>query len=262
MLKKTSIKSLYRITALTMAFLIFAVTGAQSYSLAAGAETLQRDQEAVTSSVENTNPGTITDETTFNTNQPQTDDQSQSQNNVEETPSNENYHNVNIGDFDIIGEDFPIEESKAVWVLPWVGWEIGKVIVWLAAGAAVGVTVVEGFVEAQAFVKELSKSKQQNKPKYYRVKFNKTHMYVGKPMTDQEAYDYLAKTPFNDIWTPDYNSARIIAAKFGTVDGPKAHNDTGYNDTRYWYHFHGVSPTYRTGHIFYGTGSLLGLRKR
>lgn len=87
-------------------------------------------------------------------------------------------------------------------------------------------------------------------------------MYVGKPLTDQEAYDYLKISPFNEIWTPDYNSGRIIAAKFGTVDGPKIHNDTGYNDTRYWWHFHGESKTFRTGHIFYGTASQLGKNPR
>ncbi|WP_339177617.1 hypothetical protein MHB43_21060 [Paenibacillus sp. FSL H8-0317] len=262
MFKKASLKSFFRITALTMAFLLFAVTGAQSYSLAAGVEKLQSDQEVVTSTEDNIVPETVADESSNITEDARTtDDESQSQSNVAESPSNENYHNVNIGDFDIIGEDVPLEESKVAWVLPWVGWEIGKVIVWLAAGAAVGVTVIEGFVEAKAFVSELTKSKQKDKPKYYRVKYDKLNLYVGAPLTDDQAFSIIS-SPYGEVWTPSYNDGRILAAKFAGKNGKiisENHSKKNYNDTRYFWHFHGEkSNGVRSGHIFQGTEGQMG----
>ncbi|WP_433744938.1 hypothetical protein [Paenibacillus amylolyticus] len=265
MFKKASLKSFFRITALTMAFLLFAVTGAQSYSLAAGVEKLQNDQETVTSTENNIVPETVPDESSNITEDARTDNESQSQSNVAETPSKENYHNVNIGDFDIIGKDVPLEESKVAWVLPWVGWEIGKVLVWLAAGAAVGVAVIDGFVEAKAFVSELTKSKQKDKPKYYTVKYDKNYMYVGSPLTDQQALDRVT-SPFGEVWTPNYNDARTLASKHasgGKIVGPENHYKTNYNDTRYFWHFHGQKPNgVRSGHIFYGTESQMGAIKK
>lgn len=45
--------------------------------------------------------------------------------------------------------------------------------------------------------------------------------------------------------------------------GPESHRAKGYNETYYYYHYHGGKDTSRQiGHIFYGTAGSLGLQKR
>lgn len=160
MLKKTSIKALFRITALTMAFLIFAVTGAQSYSLAAGAETLQRDQETVSSTVEGNSHEPTNNETPNITEEALNDE---TLNSDEETSLDESFHNVNVGDLEIMGEDTSFITPMAHPIV-WAGMGIGQLLGWLAGGAAAIVTITKfgvEVVEAANFLSEYNKSKRK-----------------------------------------------------------------------------------------------------
>jgi hypothetical protein len=270
---KASIKSFFRTTAMTLAFLIFIVTGAQSYSLAAGAETLQTDQEAVINTVESNIPEPTNDENP-NINEEEAPSE-EILNNEEETHSDENYHNVNIGDLNIIGEDTSPETSMFALPVIWAGMGIGKLVLWLAGGAATIVTVVkfgEEVVRVADFAKELSKSKQKDKPKYFKAKTDKEGMYIFNGLTESDAIQHLKKSSSNEIWTPLEADAKSLALKVATsfvgigsvkVIGPESHHGTGYNDTRYYLHYHGEKVgVFRTGHIFYDTVGRLGTNRR
>ncbi|WP_434752474.1 hypothetical protein [Paenibacillus amylolyticus] len=265
MLKKTSIKSLFRITALTMAFLIFAVTGAQSYSLAAGAETLQRDQEAVNSTVESNSPEPTNNETPNIIEEAPNDE---TLNNDEETSLDDNFQNVNVGDLEIVADDNPTVSPMALPLVVWAGMGIGQLLGWLAGGTAAVVTIVkfgENVVRVADFAAELRKSKEKEKPKYFTIFKDKQQIYIRKPLTEREAISFLKKSPNNEIWAPEHNDARGIALKIaiewvgGEVIGPENHFKKGTNDEKYYWHFHAKKGnTLRTGHIFYGVATQTG----
>ncbi|MCL6664186.1 hypothetical protein [Paenibacillus amylolyticus] len=265
MLKKVLIKSLFRITALTMAFLIFAVTGAQSYSSSAWAETLQRDQEAVTNTADNIVPEILTNEMSEMSNIIEEAPLiNESQDSIEETQSEENYHNVNIGDLDIIGEDISPEESKLViGALPWIGMNMGRLLGWLAGGAVAADVLVKSGLEVFEFAKELQKSKEKEKPKYFKVTITKKSLIIKEPLTEKQAIDFLSGTVGRDLWTPTYNDALGIASKVakeikGSVSDHHNHFLTGRKDSIYYNHFHAENVVFRTGHIFYGNTGLVG----
>lgn len=159
MLKRTSIKSLFRVTALTMAFFIFAVTGAQSYSLAAAAEVLQRDPGTESSTVENTISESFAEQ------DPEDNSIDQSENNTYGAVTDENYHSpADIDNLEIVGEDNSTVTPMAFPIVVWAGMGIGQLLGWLAGGAAVTVAIINGYVEAKEFVRELSKSKEKTHP--------------------------------------------------------------------------------------------------
>ncbi|GBF76673.1 hypothetical protein PA598K_05157 [Paenibacillus sp. 598K] len=91
-------------------------------------------------------------------------------------------------------------------------------------------------------------------------------LYVHAPLTEQGAVDYLLASTQNEVWTPNEKDAKALAMRIGQgrFRGPENHYRTGFNDTRYFYHYHGGDDRtfYQTGHIFYGTSSHLGLNKR
>ncbi|UPK46615.1 hypothetical protein [Paenibacillus pabuli] len=272
MLNKTSIKSLFRITALTMAFLIFAVTGAQSYSLAAGAETTQRDQEAVTSTAENIVPETLTDETSNIAEDTLFDE---SHRNTEETATDENYHTLDVGDLETMGEDNSPEASMFVLPIVWAGMGIGQLLGWLAGGTAAVVTIVkfgENVARVADFAAELRKSKQKDKPRYYKAKIDKQGMYIFKGLTDEEALKHLKDSSSNDVWTPLETDAKSLALKYAVsivgvgsikITEKESHHLTGFNDTRYYLHYHGEKiGIKRSGHIFYDSTGRMGVNPR
>ncbi|WP_405158493.1 hypothetical protein [Paenibacillus sp. FSL H8-0283] len=272
MLKKTSIKSLFRITALTMAFLIFAVTGAQSYSLAASAETLQGDQEAVNSTVESNSPEPTNNETPNITEEAPNDE---TLNNDEETSLDDNFHNVNVGDLEIMGEDTSPEASMFVLPIVWAGMGIGQLLGWLAGGTAAVVTIVkfgENVARVADFAAELRKSKQKDKPRYYKAKIDKQGMYIFKGLTDEEALKHLKDSSSNDVWTPLETDAKSLALKYAVsivgvgsikITEKESHHLTGYNDTRYYLHYHGEKiGIKRSGHIFYDSTGRMGVNPR
>ncbi len=190
--------------------------------------------------------------------------------------SNENVHNTTVTDntygLDSTEEFDPgIETGKVqptiVPVLPWVGMGIGQFLGWLAAGTAAGITIYKfgaEVVRVADFAKELSKNNKQDKPKYFKVKFDKEDLYVLAPIPDNEVVAYMLNGSSYDVWTPNMNDAKALAAKFGNVVGPENHYNTGYNDTKFFYHYHGkiTATQYRTGHIFYGTSYRLGINRR
>lgn len=244
-----------------MAFLIFAVTGAQSYSLAAGTETLQPNQESLHNTSEKTGQETLNDESSNLTEDFPLVDEGLIQNNFEETQLDENYHNVNIGDLDNTGDDVSLEASLAA--LPWIGMNLGRLLGWLAGGAVV-VDLTKTGMDVLEFSKELDKSKEKEKPKYFKVSKTKTTLIIKEPLTEQQAIDWLSDLPERDLWTPTYNDALNIASKVaklkrGKVTPSQNHfSPEGYKDTKYFNHFHAESVVFRTGHIWYGNTGLWG----
>ncbi|MBT2285178.1 hypothetical protein J7E78_16680 [Paenibacillus polymyxa] len=250
MLIKASIKSLFRITALTMAFLIFATTAAQSYSFAAELDSITNDQEAHTSSLQ--------EETAEET-----------QNSSGEIPTDDNYHNVNIGDLEFVGEELSPETSMIVGTLPWVGMNLGRLLGWLAGGVAVLDTIRLNGIEVTRvydFAIELARSKEKNKPKYFTATYRK-ELYIINAITEERAITLLEIDPTINIWTPTMGDARNLAKKVaaninGTITISENHWETGKNDTYYYHHFHAKKgQTWRSSHIFYGATGLLGKNK-
>lgn len=239
MFKKATIKSIFRITALSLALFVLFTSVLQPYSVSAQAE---QQASATQELMEN-----ISNAPTLEVNE------------------NANFHEINVGDLEFQGE-LDLNESKLVWV-PWAGLAIGEVITWLTglAAGAIAVHTIYKFgqdvVAVADFAAELSKSKQKDKPKYFAAKTDKTGLYILRPLQESEVVLYISNSS-NEVWTAYPSDARSLASKFKSVAGPENHFDTGYNDTPYYYHFHGVIGKVRTGHIFYGTSSRLGLHKR
>lgn len=123
---KTSIKSILRITTLTLAFLIFFVASAQTYSLAAGADSLNSVQEASTNKDENSSQEVTIEE---------------SQNSGEDVSNDETHTTVNVGELEEMGDEISPETSLIVPVLPWIGMGIGELLAWLGGGAAAGLAI-------------------------------------------------------------------------------------------------------------------------
>lgn len=237
---KKILKSFFRATALMLALVIVFVACVPSQSLAADLSTQENNQ--IIAGNKNTNSTTVTNVT------------------YELDPADDFIHTN-------IDKESTAAQPTIVPVLPWVGMGIGQFLGWLAAGAAAGITIYKfgtEVVRVADFAKELSKNNKQDKPKYFKVKFDKDDLYVLAPIPDEEVVAYMLKGSSYDVWTPNMSDAKALAAKFGNVVGPENHYNTGYNDTKYFYHYHGkiTATQYRTGHIFYGTSYRLGITKR
>ncbi|MFW5435323.1 hypothetical protein [Paenibacillus apiarius] len=229
MRKKSFFQSLICNTAMVVAFLVFFLTATHTYAL-----NTQADLQ-------------------FNHSQIELRDDYSSRTNISEHP-------------DSHGND----SMFVVPALPWIGWGIGQLIGWLTAGAAVTIVTIELAGETYAFVNEMaeaiSKSKKEDKPRFYVAKSrngNKEPLLVGKPLGEGEAELWLKASIHNEVWAVSDKDAKGLAMRVGQGKfvGPENHWQTGYNDTRYYYHYHGGSRG-DTGHIFYGTNNFLGKNKR
>jgi len=234
------LQSFFKVTALALALIILFTTCTPSYSLASNLPEQPGSTSLVTN--ENLDAKTVTDVT---------------------------YQLDNTGDFinTNIERDHNTVEPTILPALPWIGMGVGQLLGWLAAGAAASITIYKFGVEVARvadFAKELSKNNRQDKPKYFKVKFDKEDLYVLSPIPDSDVVAYLLKGSSYDVWTPNMSDAKALATKFGNVIGPENHYNTGYNDTKYFYHYHGkvTATQYRTGHIFYGTSYRLGITRR
>ncbi|MCY9708511.1 hypothetical protein M5X05_30575, partial [Paenibacillus alvei] len=82
-------------------------------------------------------------------------------------------------------------------------------------------------------------------------------LYIGKPLTLEEAKKWLKAKKYHNVWTPSKEAARKLAESFsGRATAAEEHSKTGYKGTFYYWHYHDYERT--VGHIFYGTESKEG----
>jgi hypothetical protein len=247
---RTSYYNPSRITTLTLAFLIFFVASAQTYSLAAGADSLNSVQEASTNKDENSSQEVTIEE---------------SQNSGEDVSNDETHTTVNVGELEEMGDEISPETSLIVPVLPWIGMGIGELLAWLGGGAAAGLAIYkfgQEVVAVRDFVQELSKNNNRDKPVYYKAKTDKSGLYILGTLKDKNAAKTYVTNSNNEVWASSYNDASALARSFGSATRLENHYDTGYSDTKYYNHFHGITGNKRSGHIFYGADYVWGANRR
>lgn len=263
MFKKATIKSFLRITSATLAFIILFATSVQSYSLAA-----EIDHQTITQEISEDVTSNNSDEPVIV--EPQEEkpenllpEEIIQEQDTEVTPADENFHEVNLEDIEVQSEE-ELVTTQVVFAAPWVGMGIGQLLGWLAGGTAAAVVVykfAEDAVEVRQFARELSRSREREKPKYFLAYKDSMNLYVGKPLTESEAVNSLNMSSRLEIWTANYSDAQYIAKKIGKSSGHENHYYSGWNDTRYFDHVHGERGGYRTGHIFFGTNGRWGLNR-
>lgn len=147
-------------------------------------------------------------------------------------------------------------QKRFVPALPWIGLGIGELLKWLGAAAALAYIGNEAYTLVTDIADALSSSKKKDKPLYFTA-VAQSKLYIGKPLTLEEAKKWLKAKKYHNVWTPSKEAARKLAESFsGRATAAEEHSKTGYKGTFYYWHYHDYERT--VGHIFYGTESKEG----
>ncbi|MCY9759210.1 hypothetical protein M5X06_07735 [Paenibacillus alvei] len=171
---------------------------------------------------------------------------------VQQTQST--YHQSQF--FDDASNDVFQRQKRFVPALPWIGLGIGELLKWLGAAAALAYIGNEAYTLVTDIADALSSSKKKDKPLYFTA-VAQSKLYIGKPLTLEEAKKWLKAKKYHNVWTPSKEAARKLAESFsGRATAAEEHSKTGYKGTFYYWHYHDYERT--VGHIFYGTESKEG----
>ncbi|BFH10980.1 hypothetical protein WJ0W_006666 [Paenibacillus melissococcoides] len=164
------------------------------------------------------------------------------------------YHQSQI--FDDTSNDLFTRQKRFAPAIPWIGAGIGELLKWLGAAAALAYIGNEAYTLVTDIADALSTSKKKDKPLYFTA-VAQSKLYIGKPLTFDEAKRWLKAKSYHNVWTPSKEAAKKIAESFsGRATGPEEHSKTGYKGTFYYWHYHDWERT--VGHIFYGAESKEG----